>query len=142
MKKMILPIAALLFASNAYAQTQTPTTSDGPIVVLSEVVVVEGVPNYTSANTLEEYDVYGTDDKKIGEIEDVLLAMDGTVAAVALEVGGFLGIDAKHVLVNWKALKIAPEGSGPKLRITAPTLTKEMLESAASVDLKAMGLHE
>ena len=138
MKKIVLTAAAVLLAGSAYAQT----ASDGPIVVLSEIVVVEGLPSYTSANTLEEYDVYGADGKKMADIEDVLLNMDGTVAAVALEVGGFLGIDAKHVLVNWKALKITPEDNGRKLRITAPTLTKENLESAASVDLKAMGLHE
>jgi sporulation protein YlmC with PRC-barrel domain len=138
MKTIIIVAAATLMAGTAFAQTN----SDGPIVVLSEVVVVEGMPSYTSANTLEEYDVYGADGKKIADIEDVLLNMDGTVAAVALEVGGFLGIDAKHVLVNWKALQVAPEDNGRKLRITAPTLTKEELEKAASVNLKALGLHE
>ena len=138
MKTIIIVAAATLMAGTAFAQTN----SDGPIVVLSEVVVVEVMPSYTSANTLEEYDVYGADGKKIADIEDVLLNMDGTVAAVALEVGGFLGIDAKHVLVNWKALQVAPEDNGRKLRITAPTLTKEELEKAASVNLKALGLHE
>ena len=138
MKSIIIFGVATLMAGSAFAQTN----SDGPIVVLSEVVVVEGMPNYTSANTLEEYDVYGTDGKKIADIEDVLLNMDGTVAAVALEVGGFLGMDAKHVLVNWNTLQVTPEDNGRKLHITAPTLTKEELEKAASVDLKALGLHE
>lgn len=138
MKSTIIIAAATLMAGSALAQTD----SNGPIVVLSEVVVVEGMPSYTSANTLEEYDVYGSDGKKIADIEDVLLNMDGTVAAVALEVGGFLGIDAKHMLVNWKALQVTPEDNGRKLRITAPTLTKEALEKAASVDLKALGLED
>ncbi len=138
MKRIILTSALMLLTGSAFAQSG----SDDPIVVLSEVVIIEGLPSYTSANTLEEYDVVGADGKKIADIEDVLLNMDGTVAAVALEVGGFLGIDSKHVLVNWKALQIAPEDNGRKLRITAPTLTKEKLESATSVDLEAMGLHE
>ena len=138
MKTIVLTAAAVLLAGSAFAQAAT----EGPFVVLSEIVVVEGLPSYTSANTLEEYDVYGADGKKIADIEDVLLYMDGTVAAVALEVGGFLGIDAKHLLVNWKTLQITPEDNGRKLLITAPTLTKENLEQAPSVDLAALGLHE
>jgi sporulation protein YlmC with PRC-barrel domain len=128
-------LAAVLAAIAGSAFAQAPIKA--PIVVLPEAV--QGTNSaYLFASNLDDYDVYGADGKEIGEIEDVLLNMDGTVAAVALEVGGFLGIGEKDVLVDWSALEITRDGDD--VRVTAPTLTREVLEGAQSVDLDAIGL--
>ena len=50
-------------------------------------------------------DVYGADNKKIGAIKDILMNHDGSVRAVVIGVGGFLGIGAKEVAVPFHSVK-------------------------------------
>ncbi|MBR0555469.1 PRC-barrel domain-containing protein [Ciceribacter sp. L1K23] len=52
--------------------------------------------------------VYGSDGESIGEINDVLVSQDGSVNAVIIGVGGFLGIGEKDVAVNMAALQLGP----------------------------------
>ena len=134
MKSIPFAAAIVLVAGTAFAQA--PITA--PIVVLPEAVQ-GAAPGYVFSGNLDDEDVYGADDNVIGEIEDVLLNVDGTVAAVALEVGGFLGIGEKDVLVDWSTLEITADGDDD-IRVTAPTLTREILEGAGAVDLDAIGL--
>ncbi|MCJ8517499.1 sporulation protein YlmC with PRC-barrel domain [Pseudorhizobium tarimense] len=133
MKTIVLAAAATLIAASAFAQVPIKA----PIVVLPEAVQ-GNAPTYLFAGNLDDYDIYGADGDEIGEVEDVLLNMDGTVAAVAVEVGGFLGIGEKDVLVDWSALEVTRDGDD--VRITAPTLTREVLEDAQAVDLDKLGL--
>lgn len=137
MKTTLLTTATALTLLCGAAFAQAPIQA--PIVVLPEAVQ-GAAPGHIFAGTIDDHDVYGADGKEIGEIEDVLLNPDGTVAAVALEVGGFLGIGEKDVLVAWSALEITREGDD--LRVTAPTLTREVLEGAAAVDLDKLGLRD
>ncbi len=46
----------------------------------------------------------GWDD--IGEVNDVILSADGSVQAVLVDIGGFLGIGERQVAVQMPALKI------------------------------------
>ena len=50
--------------------------------------------------------VYGPDNASIGEVSDVLIAPDGTVRAVVVSVGGFLGLAQKDVALPFQALTI------------------------------------
>ena len=52
--------------------------------------------------------VYGSDGASIGDIKDVLVSQDGSVNAVIIGVGGFLGIGEKDVAVNIGALQLGP----------------------------------
>ncbi|HWL80696.1 MAG TPA: PRC-barrel domain-containing protein [Roseomonas sp.] len=56
------------------------------------------------ASKLIGTDVYGTDNKKIGEIDDLLVGNNGDMQAV-ISVGGFLGIGNKLVAVPYKELQ-------------------------------------
>ncbi|CAD7026479.1 photosystem reaction center subunit H [Pseudorhizobium endolithicum] len=132
MKTFTLAAAATLIAGAAFAQA--PLTA--PIVVLPQAQ--GAAPTHLLTGEFDDHDVYGADGKEIGEIEDIVLNLDGTVAAVALEVGGFLGIGEQDVLVAWSALEITAENDG--IRIAAPTLTREVLEQAEAVHLAKLGL--
>nr|WP_254004807.1 PRC-barrel domain-containing protein [Pleomorphomonas sp. NRK KF1] len=57
---------------------------------------------------LEGKAVYGSDGANIGDINDVLVSQDGSVNAVIIGVGGFLGIGEKDVAVNMSALQLGP----------------------------------
>ena len=52
--------------------------------------------------------VYGSEGENIGQINDVLVSPDGSVNAVVIGVGGFLGLGVKDVAVAMHALQIGP----------------------------------
>jgi sporulation protein YlmC with PRC-barrel domain len=49
--------------------------------------------------------VYGPDDRSLGEIDDLVLGIDGRVKLVIVSVGGFLGFGSKQVAVPMDELK-------------------------------------
>jgi sporulation protein YlmC with PRC-barrel domain len=55
--------------------------------------------------------VASPDGEMIGSIDDVLIdAEDGSVTAVIISVGGFLGFGAKTIAVDWEELDIVYDG--------------------------------
>lgn len=54
-----------------------------------------------SARSLIDQTAYGTDGEAVGEVHDMLVKPDGTVAAMIVEGGGFLDIGDRHVRVEW-----------------------------------------
>jgi sporulation protein YlmC with PRC-barrel domain len=46
-------------------------------------------------------DVYGSDNSKIGDINEVIVDRNGQARAIVIGVGGFLGIGEKNVAVAW-----------------------------------------
>lgn len=64
----------------------------------------------------------------VGDVNDLVLAEDGSISAVVIGVGGFVGVGEKNVAVDYSRLAFATDGSGD-LRIVLPT-TKEELEAA------------
>ena len=49
----------------------------------------------------------------IGEINDVIMTRDGAVAAVLVDIGGFLGMGERTVAVDMKAIRFVSDGSTP-----------------------------
>lgn len=45
------------------------------------------------------------DDETIGEISELVIDEDGRIAAVIVEVGGFLGLGEKEVAVSWDSIE-------------------------------------
>ncbi|MCM2502101.1 PRC-barrel domain-containing protein [Aureimonas altamirensis] len=142
MKNILIAASiAALMSGSAMAQTAATTpapASDNPVIVVLPPVTQGAAPAHFLIDDLDDEDVYGVDGAKIGEIEDFVVDTDGQIAAVVVEVGGFLGIGEKEVLVDWSALDI--QVTDGDLRVNAPTLTREELEAAADVDVDAMVL--
>lgn len=76
--------------------------------------------------------VYGADDANVGEIGDVIVASDGKVDAVIIDVGGFLGIGEKEVAVGMDNLAFMTDADGNKYLYT--NFTKEQLDAQAAYD--------
>lgn len=77
------------------AQTTATTpapASDNPVIVVLPPVTQGAAPAHFLIDDLDDEDVYGVDGAKIGEIEDFVVDTEGQIAAVVIEVGGFLGI--------------------------------------------------
>ena len=60
--------------------------------------------------------VYGSNDERIGEINDVLMDQSGKVHAVVIGVGGFLGIGEKDVALPMNALQFRADDKATTAR--------------------------
>ena len=83
------------------------------------------------ASKLKGADVIGADDKKIGDVSDLLFSKDGKLEAYILSVGGFLGVGAKEVALPPSAIQIAQEKDSWKLKVSA---TKDQLAQAPNFE--------
>jgi sporulation protein YlmC with PRC-barrel domain len=67
--------------------------------------VLTSVPEAVTVTDYYKQNVYDPSDQKIGEIKDVLIDNQGKVAALIVEVGGFIGVGAKDVAVPFTDVK-------------------------------------
>jgi sporulation protein YlmC with PRC-barrel domain len=76
--------------------------------------------------------VYGANDEKIGDINEVLIDNSGSVHAVVIGVGGFLGVGEKDVAVPFKSLNIKHTRDSDKIDRISVRYTKDQLKNAPS----------
>jgi sporulation protein YlmC with PRC-barrel domain len=74
--------------------------------------------------------VYSSNDANIGDINDVLIADNGSINAVVVGVGGFLGVGEKDVGIPFNALKISRKKNGTSIAKVTVTYTKAELKNA------------
>jgi sporulation protein YlmC with PRC-barrel domain len=84
---------------------------------------------------LAVYDGTGDAANKIGTVNDLVIANDGSVQAVVVGVGGFLGIGQKNVAFDFPNLQWADMNGGPVL---VASITKDQLTNAPSFDTAAI----
>lgn len=116
MKALLLTSAlAAGLALPAAAQTTTPaspfqTEAAGPSVSASDLI---GARIYASEAALDGDSFTGVQEgwDDIGEVNDVILGRDGTVDAVLVDIGGFLGIGERQVAVDMAALRFVQDSS-------------------------------
>ena len=82
------------------------------------------------ANT--EYSEIGSDWNEIGEIEDIVLSKDGEMIGIVAEVGGFLDIGDKHVMISIPDVNLVAVDDRSYAYVTR--LSEEELEALPSVD--------
>jgi hypothetical protein len=79
-----------------------------------------------ASDKVEGTAVYGTDDKKIGKLERVMIdKMSGKVAYAVLSFGGFLGMGEDYYPMPWSTLKYNMSLGGYRV-----ALTKDQLANA------------
>ncbi len=71
--------------------------------------------------------VYGPDQKKIGDVDDVLLDKSGKVTGLVVGVGGFLGMGSKDVIVSFADVNVQKKDNSWWLSINE---TKDSLKAA------------
>ena len=87
------------------------------------------------ASKFKGTDVLGPDDKKVGDVSDILFDKTGKVLAYVVGVGGFLGIGAKDVALEPTAFQVVAgdpsKHESDKLKIA---MTKDDLKQAANFE--------
>lgn len=116
----MLPALLALLAAPAFAQTVTPLVE---VEDESMMVDVFGV----DVDTLEDTDIVDASGETIGEVDEVLMDDEGLIVAVSAEVGGFLGLGDKEVVIDLGMLT----QSGDKLAVD---MTEEQVESLPAWD--------
>ena len=79
-----------------------------------------------------EADGIGDDWNEIGEIEDIVLDRNGQMVGVVAEVGGFLDIGDKHVLIRMEDVRLTAVDDETYALVTRKS--EEELESMEGVD--------
>ena len=121
------------------ASTSTPsasTTAKAPAstgAVAADKFVTKQSPDQFLASKFKGTDVIGTDDKKIGDVSDILFDKDKKILAYIVGVGGFLGIGQKDVALDPAAFQQVPGSSANdyKLRLS---MTKDELKNAPTFE--------
>lgn len=102
---LTLGAAIAVLAPVALADDATKSTY---IEVEDETMMV-GETGLT-VDRLEDVDIIGADGEEIGEVEEVLMTADGRIVAVSADVGGFLGMGEREVVIPLERLVFAADG--------------------------------
>ena len=147
-KIMAAAAVSALALTSAMAQTSTsPSSSSPPAAAVpatpapSASASTSGKANFVTTQTSDQWlaskfkgtDVVGTDDKKIGDVSDILFDKDKKILAYIVGVGGFLGIGAKDVALDPASFQAVPgkDASDFKLRLS---MTKDELKAAPTFE--------
>jgi sporulation protein YlmC with PRC-barrel domain len=84
-----------------------------------------------SANDFIGKRVYTKAGDDIGEVNDLIMTDNGSIRAVILGVGGFLGMGEKDVAVSMNAIDLAQDGNNFRLIVDG---SKEQFKSAPTYD--------
>lgn len=109
--------------------TAATTTADATPADNSAIINANGSLN---ASKLIGLDVQSPEDKKVGDIGEVVLDKSGKVEGVVVDVGGFLGIATHPVLLDWKDVTLATQDGKDRAVVN---LTKEKLEQMPAYEV-------
>jgi hypothetical protein len=143
MFKHFMAVAAVsgLALTSAMAQTSPPPAASPSVSTTPTAATPAGKGNFVTKQTSDQWlaskfkgtDVIGADDKKIGDVSDILFDKDKKILAYIVGVGGFLGIGAKDVALDPASFQSVPgkDASDFKLRLS---MTKDELKAAPAFE--------
>lgn len=151
---MISTVGVAMLATAAIAQTSAPTPpSSAPVAptTTQSSTDASGQTNLAGqgkwrTSKLIGVDVYGPDDKKVGDVTEVIVDKSGKVEMVTIGVGGFLGIGSKDVAVpfdqvTWSDQPIAPPAPAPAPSGSAGSTGGGMASPPAAAAPKAPAMY-
>lgn len=108
-------VGAGLLAATAVAQTSAPTPPSASPTPSAPAATTASKPATPATNLagkgkwrgskLIGVDIYGPDDKKVGDVTELIFDKSGKVEMVTIGVGGFLGIGQKDVAIEYNLAK-------------------------------------
>lgn len=148
-----LPVIATAFAFAAplYAQntqtvpvetapaigTQTTSATDlvtAEMIEDARIVSLQGQYREDIWNSGEPLNTMVADLTEIGEVEDIVMSPDGQVQGLTTDVGGFLGLGQKQVLIPLDDIRLTRGPDSDNLTIIT-RMSDEALQSAPEFEL-------
>ena len=90
------------------APNQSQTMS-GSTAAATGQILTQMSPEQMRGSKIMGVDVYGSDNQKIGDIDELILSQDGRIEAIVVGVGGFLGIGEKNVAIPFDQVEFMTE---------------------------------
>jgi len=129
---------ATLMATAAYAQDTTAPAPASPAPMTQEAPAapVTRADGHLASNIIGEtvYNGTGEEAQNIGKVNDIVINKDGAIESLVVGVGGFLGLGAKNVAVNYAEVDWA-EQNGDRWAVV--NTTKEQLQALPDFDRRA-----
>jgi hypothetical protein len=124
----IMLSCAVLATGPAFAQTVQSPASPAPVVQAPGPAPTTPAPTppapaahqLPAAISVLGADVRDQEGHTVGRIIDVLVTPDGHPRAAVVDFGGFMGVGARRVAVDWAELRFTPAGGGPALLELTP----------------------
>lgn len=91
----------------------------------SDRFLAQQQPGQRLASDYMKKSIYGANNERIGDVNNLLLSADGQIVAVLVGVGGFLGLGEKVV-----ALPLASLSQSPETNQLSSTFSRDDLEKA------------
>jgi hypothetical protein len=109
--------------------TSTQAKSDQPAKPVKGQIVLQDKDSIL-ASTLIGSTVYSPANETVGDINDLIVGLDGKVQGVVIGVGGFLGLGEKDVAVKMDQITVQPEDANKSNVRLILASTKADLEAA------------
>lgn len=119
-------IGCAMFAAAAIAQTSAPSTAPTAPAPSATSSTPKGPDQNLAgqgkwrASKLMGVDIYGPDDKKVGDVTEVLFDKTGKVEIITVGVGGFLGMGAKDVAIPFEQVTWSDQPMAAAAPVPAP----------------------
>ncbi len=127
MKKTLLAATAAIALTIAAAGTVAHAADIQEQQVALVHVDISKVTNALRASQLLKTPVRNDNKEKIGAVDDLLISHDDKVPYAVIEVGGFLGLNKKLVLIPFDSITLQQDGKSQILVV--PGATKDALKS-------------
>lgn len=116
-----------VFSSDETATGTGSTAQSDATSPESTTAPAAGLP----AGALHAKDVIGLDvrtpnDESVGEISDIVMTKEGAAEGVVVDIGGFLGMGARPVMLGWDSLRMVSDKNGKLVAVA--NLTREQLQ--------------
>lgn len=135
MKKMLATTALVaLMATPAMAASPAGGSDDSVYMMTIKTVGSADTKGYLASNLMGRtvYASKAEDADAVGDVNDVVIGNDGSVKAVILGVGGFIGMGEKDVAISFDRLSMVKTGDD-EYRLTT-SATKADLEGAQAYE--------
>jgi len=129
-------LATTMIAAPAFAQTGTSSQNTGTSSsTMNTTVPSAGMPagNFLSndqtsgsmwrVSKLKGVNIYGPNDEKVGDVNEILIDSQGNAKAVVIGVGGFLGMGEKDVAMPFNSIQWVNESRNMASTASAPATT-------------------
>jgi len=129
--RKLLATTALVALMSAPTLAQTETSGDAEtrsyLSITDTVTLDANAQGYLASNLmgLSVYTSEAENAEAIGDVNDALIGEDGTVHAVILGVGGFIGVGEKDVAVDFNRLSIVETAEG-EFRVISDVSAEEL----------------
>ena len=121
--RTLVAIAAVAAAGPAFSQEAASVPSGAAMPSPSEVVMADDLEDASIVSLEGNYDQKIWEDSapleamiaglnEVGQVEDVALAPDGRMLGLTTDVGGFIGIGTKTVLIPLEDIRLVRSGDG------------------------------